>query len=235
LECYSIIVESSQNDDSDSKDGSGYKDHNSSETPWKWSARLGVSFLFVVLVLAVIFPHPSPFQYLVFRVVLTVAAGGVAVVLIGVKDFRVRALGVLAVLLMVYAFDPSSRIVGIGKEPTDFMIILTCNTSEGVRVNPIRESYADMLSEGNYQKFTDFISHLRSQDCDQRGSAILRSRDRMIVGAHSTATLTSGGNSGVIVIPPAVAHALNGTDNAFVLIRSFARKNNNQNGILPVP
>ena len=40
----------------------------------------GVIFVVVLLVLAYRFPYPTPFQYTVFRIVLALAAGGVAAI-----------------------------------------------------------------------------------------------------------------------------------------------------------
>lgn len=43
----------------------------------------GVGFLVALLVLAIFFPNPSPFQYFVFRSVLSLAASGFATMLPG--------------------------------------------------------------------------------------------------------------------------------------------------------
>jgi hypothetical protein len=75
----------------------------------------GAVFLVVVLVLALAFPHPTPFQYLVFRVVLSLAAAGVAAVIPGFLNIQVatglKAGGALAVFAVVYYFNPAALVV----------------------------------------------------------------------------------------------------------------------------
>ena len=79
----------------------------------------GVIFVIVLVVLAVLFPSPSPFVYLVFRVVLALAAAGVAAVLPGFINVEVsptgtgaiRAGGALAIFVIVYFFNPAKLIV----------------------------------------------------------------------------------------------------------------------------
>lgn len=75
----------------------------------------GVVFVVTLIVLAIKFPHPTPFQYNVFRVVLSLAAAGVAAMIPGFIDIEVsatmglliRAGGALAVFVMVFFFNPA--------------------------------------------------------------------------------------------------------------------------------
>jgi hypothetical protein len=70
----------------------------------------GVVFVIVLLVLAVFIPKPTPFQYTVFRIVLALAAAGVAAVIPGFLQAKVgafiRAGGALAVFIVVYFYSP---------------------------------------------------------------------------------------------------------------------------------
>jgi hypothetical protein len=67
----------------------------SSTTAAGWAARekiaafaFGVIFVVALLVLAIVFPHPTPFQYTVFRIILAVACAGVASVIPGILSVR---------------------------------------------------------------------------------------------------------------------------------------------------
>jgi hypothetical protein len=72
----------------------------------------GVVFVTALLTLAVLFSEPTPFQYTVFRIVLALAAAGVAAVIPGILNvklsFGVRAGGALAVFVIVYFFSPAA-------------------------------------------------------------------------------------------------------------------------------
>lgn len=75
----------------------------------------GVAFVVAMLVLAIKFPRPSPFQYSVFRIVLSLAAAGAAAMIPGFINinvnpstgFLIRAGGALAVFVIVFFFNPA--------------------------------------------------------------------------------------------------------------------------------
>jgi hypothetical protein len=77
----------------------------------------GVSFIVVMLLLAVFFSHPTPWQYLVFRVVLALAAAGIAVMIPGFIQVQVagslRAGGALGVFAVVCYVNPASLVVPV--------------------------------------------------------------------------------------------------------------------------
>ncbi|SAL72368.1 hypothetical protein AWB68_04264 [Caballeronia choica] len=69
----------------------------------------GTCFCAVLLFLAVVIPEPSKNTAFIFRVVLSVAAGGVGAVIPGMLKIRlpyVRAGGAFALAVMVYSFNP---------------------------------------------------------------------------------------------------------------------------------
>ena len=74
----------------------------------------GVCFVAAILFLAVAYPVPSPFQYQVFRIVLSIAAAGFVSLtpgLLNVKlPFGVKAGGALAVFVIVYFFNPAALV-----------------------------------------------------------------------------------------------------------------------------
>src|SRR5215470_5619497 len=99
-----------------------------SPQPWEKIAAyvFGVMFIAALLVLAIAFPEPKPFQYTVFRIVLALAGGGVAAVIPGflavsmdAKGLAIRAGGALAVFLLVFFFNPAQLIVSTSSVDID--------------------------------------------------------------------------------------------------------------------
>jgi hypothetical protein len=78
----------------------------------------GITFVIVMLIIAIRFPNPSPFQYVVFRVVLSLAASGVGGVLSGFLTVVfgdaskpwLRAGGALAVFVVVFLVNPAALV-----------------------------------------------------------------------------------------------------------------------------
>ena len=72
----------------------------------------GVVFVAVLLLIAIKIPRPTPFQYTVFRIVLALAAAGVAAFipgLIGVEmSSAIKAGGAMAVFVIVYFYSPAA-------------------------------------------------------------------------------------------------------------------------------
>lgn len=76
-------------------------------------AGIGVTFLLLCILLAIIFPQATTFQVFVFRTVLALAAAGFAAAIPGLLDVSVqlpgltiRAVGALAAFVLVYLFNP---------------------------------------------------------------------------------------------------------------------------------
>lgn len=75
----------------------------------------GVAFVITLLVLAIAFPKPTPFQYNTFRIILSLAAAGVAAMIPGfitlefspVIDVLIRAGGALAIFILIFFFNPA--------------------------------------------------------------------------------------------------------------------------------
>ncbi len=72
----------------------------------------GVLFVAVILVIALVKPSPSAFQYTVFRIVLALAAGGFVSMTPGLFEIKVanwlRAGGALAVFVIVFFYAPAA-------------------------------------------------------------------------------------------------------------------------------
>ncbi|HHX8708886.1 TPA: AarF/UbiB family protein [Vibrio diabolicus] len=86
----------------------------------KWVFGIGVLFIITIIVISIYFPEPTDFQYLVFRIVLSIACAGFAAFLpgllnINVKNF-IKASGALAVLVLTYLYNPADLVVQPRKE-----------------------------------------------------------------------------------------------------------------------
>src|SRR5437016_11653794 len=71
----------------------------------------GIGFLITLVVLAIFFPEPKPFQYVVFRVILALSATGFAAFIPGFIHVEIkptiRAGGALAFFVVVYFCSPA--------------------------------------------------------------------------------------------------------------------------------
>lgn len=74
----------------------------------------GAMFLTAILVLVVLIPNPTPAQFLVFRIVISLAAAGIVGVFSGylhvqgqIAKWAIRGGGAFAVFLVVYFFSPT--------------------------------------------------------------------------------------------------------------------------------
>jgi hypothetical protein len=71
----------------------------------------GVTFILLLLGTAYLTPNPSSYQYMVFRVVLALAGGGVVATFPGFIELKLgnwlRAGGALAVFAIIYFFSPA--------------------------------------------------------------------------------------------------------------------------------
>lgn len=74
----------------------------------------GVVFLTVMLAIALLEPNPTPFQYLVFRTTLALAAGGVVAMIPGFLQAQVgnavRAGGAVSAFVVIFFFSPAALV-----------------------------------------------------------------------------------------------------------------------------
>ena len=186
----------------------------------------GIIFVIALLALALFVPDPTPFQYIVFRVVLALAAAGVAAMIPGFLQVEIgawlRAGGALAVFVVVYFYNPAALVTAETKpDPTAFFpIVLACSTSGQVTIDTYSFPYADIESKATAQAFRSLVAQLPNRKCDQTASAIFRMKDEILLQADGKTTATSGGNLGVIVIPAPVVAALGGNHLAFTKLHS---------------
>jgi|GEM_PF-6704960 len=76
----------------------------------------GAAFILIMLAIAIFIPHPSQFQYIVFRIVLALAAAAFMVTVPGFLHITLgnwlKATGALAVFVLVFLFNPAALIEG---------------------------------------------------------------------------------------------------------------------------
>lgn len=100
------------NDDSQSSSRSSARSKPQNER--RIAYLFGTTFVVVILLIAIFVPEPSPFQRYVFRIVLGLAAAGVAATISGFLQVQVssgiRAGGAIAVFIIVYFFSPTQLI-----------------------------------------------------------------------------------------------------------------------------
>jgi hypothetical protein len=111
----------------------------------------GVVFTIVILATAILFPTPTPFQYTVFRIVLALAAAGIAAMIPGFLSVEVgtavRATGAIAVFVIIYFFSPAQLFVNAesnGATGVDQRRKDDKNTNQSVLENP-----SDGISQNN--------------------------------------------------------------------------------------
>ncbi|WP_181150030.1 tetratricopeptide repeat protein [Ensifer aridi] len=135
----------------------------------------GVVFVCSLLLFAIFFPVPTPFQEFVFRVVLSLAAAGVAAVLPGILNIRINSFvtagGSLAVFCVVFWFNPPQLVTPLkAAELSDRakLAILTGNyglakslIQKAIELNPAEPNYVHALAQieyhlGNYSTAKHF-------------------------------------------------------------------------------
>ena len=100
----------------------------------------GVVFVAALIWLAISFPKPTHFQYNVFRLILSLAAAGIAAMIPGfinieitsAKALLLRAGGALAVFVVTYFFNPA-RLVTEKEEKSVNEQLTEVETMEGLR------------------------------------------------------------------------------------------------------
>jgi len=78
----------------------------------------GISFIIIMLLIAISFPNPTDFQIFIFRVVLALSASGIGAVIPGFinvemtreKHLLLRAGGAIALFLLIYLINPPALI-----------------------------------------------------------------------------------------------------------------------------
>jgi hypothetical protein len=141
------------------------------------AATFGVIFLLLLLALAVAVPRPTAFQYTVFRIVLSLSAGGIAAMIPGFLAVEVgkaiRAGGAVGVFVVVYFFSPARLLVEQGEASDSKLSIVDITLAKNP--NP-QQSYFPMLdvkvrNGGDKTAFLkrariDILDRIQFTDCE---------------------------------------------------------------------
>jgi hypothetical protein len=185
----------------------------------------GIVFIVTILVLAVKFPQPTPMMYTAFRVVLALAAAGVAAMIPGFIYVNIsewlRTGGAMAVFAVVYFNNPAALVSPAPSEPdptAPFSIALACKSNGAVVLDTYTFPFGDVKKNDAAADMAQLIEKLPNQRCAQRGASIFRVKDEVLLGGSNSPTATGGGNLGVISIPPEIVQELGGNHMAFTRI-----------------
>ncbi|MEM7231096.1 MAG: hypothetical protein AAF517_02910 [Planctomycetota bacterium] len=134
----------------------------------------GVVFVSVLLAIAILLPEPTPTQFFVFRVVLALAASGVAAVIPGLLNVEVapfpktaiRAGGALGIFVIVYFFSPAGMVVS--QEPASDILMQSVEAGSAGRghtvivqfdivdPNPSAKGHVEISRQANMQSSEQF-------------------------------------------------------------------------------
>src|SRR5262245_37964538 len=160
----------------------------------------GVTFVVTMLILAIAFPNPTPFQYTVFRVVLALAAAGVAAMIPGFLEVEIpgwlRAGGALGVFVVVYFYNPAA-VVAPEPEPsatTPFRIYAACEDGDGLKLDSWAFPVSDIRKMARHDDFVGLLKQLPDQHCNLSAGVIFRMKDEAKVMPAGGPNVVSGGN-----------------------------------------
>ncbi len=187
----------------------------------------GLISLVALMVLAIAFSEPTPFQYTIFRVVLALATAGIAAMIPGFLEVNIpgwlRTGGSLAVFLVVYFYNPIFP-AGSGipdPEPTaEFVIHVGCIRDNYLVLDTFTLPYADIEKKSGHADFLTLLGQLPLPACELNDTIIYRLKDEEPVDAQGAITVTSGGNQGVLVLPAAFVSQIGDAHMAFTMVKS---------------
>ncbi len=194
----------------------------------KLAFAFGVAFVIAILILAIAFPEPTKFQYTVFRIVLALAAGGVAAMFPGFLSITIsnwlRAGGALAVFAIVYFYAPADMVGVKAKTALDLEIekpLVAANQKPGQAPMPKRKldvkTADDLMNDGVLDHPYDLVringvrakmpvgSAIVSDAIDGQGGAALVGKTFTIVAnrlSNLTLDVTGSKDAGSLFFTP---------------------------------
>jgi len=139
---------------------------------------LGVIFVFILLSIAFFIKEPTDFQIWVFRVILSLAAGGITVTIPGTIHINInnviKAWGSFAVFVLVYMFNPPALIV-VPIDTYQSKIVEVKgkieDSEDGVSLNDAKVEYVvnSNLEESKTDFYGNFILKLESDVFNETG------------------------------------------------------------------
>lgn len=151
----------------------------------------GAVLIAVLLGIAFAAPNPTSFQYTVFRIVLALAAAGVAAMIPGFLNVEVgtaiRASGAIAVFVIVYFFSPAAIVVTPDLPPPPKVVDSVTNPNPPVTVTVTPPAGYAGLGDSN-KKYRLWISTMPESEINAIDSVIYEHDD--FDGGEKVATKT---------------------------------------------
>ena len=195
----------------------------------RWELRavfvIGIVFVAVLVLIAITLPRPTPFQETVFRVVLALAAAGIAALLPGFLALRfrksIRAGGALAVFFLIYFFNPAALVLEGSPLPTDlFTIYVVSNRDDSVVTDTYKFPVSDIRNRRSGPDFLKLLSQLPHDNIANLDalSVFQISNEKEIT--RSTRSVLGNRNLGALVIPKSLVQSYGDPHLAFTHIFS---------------
>lgn len=187
----------------------------------------GIIFIVIILLLVIFFPCPTSSQFVVFRIVLSIAIAGFAAVIPGFFSFKyktvVSAGGAIAVFAFTYLFNPTLiNTEDKCNEPVDFTFFLEDSTG----VNPLKSSGKLILLVENDK---------REELIDGEGSASFKRLPFDMLGKTARVQLEADGwqfantkNVTELKLEGRSAQLIIRRDNSFCCVSGSIRDNSNR-------
>jgi hypothetical protein len=171
----------------------------------------GLFFVLILLYLALRVDQPTPWQYTLFRTILSLGAAGVAAILPGDLNVRyknvIRATGALGVFFVVFKINPAS-LAGIEPPlPTQsFEFKILSSSPDGPKLNCFTFPYSDIqkiVLEGKLFKSIQEVAG-RYGDVNLAASQVLMLRKSDEKSVTHDGDILAPRNDGIIVIDKAL-------------------------------
>lgn len=107
----------------------------------------GLVFVATLMAIAIRFPEPTPFQYTVFRIVLALAAAGIAALIPGLLQVAIgewlKGGGALAIFAIVYFYSPAAMVGQVSHKKRGSVVELV-----DARLDAKDSAYTEQVEEG---------------------------------------------------------------------------------------
>lgn len=144
------------------------------EQPSFFAFSFGILFILLIMIVALAVKDPSPFQYLVFRIILSLAGAGFAASLTGVLQLKMRlpgggtikAAAGFAVFIILYFFSPVALVAA--EERQAVLQIKQELTSKDSAYFKARETL-ESIFDSDYEKISEKLLSTRT-NLDRQGA-----------------------------------------------------------------
>jgi len=184
----------------------------------------GVVFITLLVGISLFLPNPTDFQYTTLRIVLALAAAGIAALVPGFIEVQykqiIRAGGAIAVFVIVYFFSPATLVSDRIPAPTDlFSISVVSENYPNVQIVNFSFPVSDIRKNSSSREFIALLRQLPGQSESILKSTVFRLWDEKVIDLD-TGNPIDRGNMGVLVIPNSVLENFDDQHLAFTFFKS---------------